>query len=275
MTAVATPEPAAGSAEAGRRPASRVASVSLSLAMRSIVGIRRMPSAFIPSLVMPIFLTLAFSGAFAAVTQLPGFPADDSLNWFVPLAALQGAAFGGLGVSFGAIRDLENGFQDRLLMSPSPRVALLAGPLLAGVIRALIPVVLVCAVGSLGGMRLPGGWLGFLMLGVAAMGVGLAAGGWGMGLAYRIKNMGAAALMQVGIFFVIFLSTAQVPLTVMSGWLHAVARVNPMTNVLRMARQGFLGPVTWDDTWPGLLALAGFCAVTVVFAVRGLRKLVP
>jgi ABC-2 type transport system permease protein len=267
MTATAT-------ATAGE-PAASAPAVSLALAKRSIANIRRLPSAFIPSLVMPIFLTLAFSGAFSAVTDLPGFPTDDSLNWFVPLAALQGAAFGGLGIAFGAIRDLENGFHDRLLMSPSTRLALLVGPLLAGMVRALLPVVLVCVVGSIGGMRLPGGWLGFVTLGVAALGIGLAAGGWGMGLAYRFKSMGAAALMQVGVFFTIFLSTAQVPLTVMSGWLHTVARVNPMTNVFAMARQGFLGEVTWASTWPGLLALAAFCGLAFWFAARGLRSLVP
>lgn len=259
----------ASSAAAGGR------SVSLALARRSIVNIRRLPSAFVPSLVMPIFLTLAFSGAFAAVTGLPGFPTDDSLNWFVPLAALQGAAFGGLGIAFAAIRDLENGFHDRLLMAPTARLALLVGPLLAGTVRALLPVILVCTVGSLGGMRLPGGWLGFVTLGIAAAGIGLAAGGWGMGLAYRFRSMSAAALMQVGVFFTIFLSTAQVPLSVMSGWLHAVARVNPMTKVFALARQGFLGEVTWAATWPGLLALAGFGLLAFWFAARGLRTLVP
>ncbi len=28
-----------------------------------------------------------------------------------------------------------------------------------------------------------------------------------------------------------------------------------VTNVLRMTRQGFIGDVTWTDTWPGLLVL--------------------
>ena len=62
--------------------------------------------------------------------------------------------------------------------------------------------------------------------------------------------------MQVGIFVAMFLSVGQVPLDVMEGWLHTVARLNPMTNMLRMARQGFVGEITWHDTWPGLLVTA-------------------
>jgi hypothetical protein len=48
-----------------------------------------------------------------------------------------------------------------------------------------------------------------------------------------------------------------------------------MTNILALARQGFIGDVTWGQTWPGLIALAGAIAVLGLFAVRGLRSMVP
>lgn len=73
----------------------------------------------------------------------------------------------------------------------------------------------------------------------------------------------------------LFLSTGQVPLDVMEGWLHDVAAVNPFTQILELVRQGFLGPVTWGSTWPGLAALAGTWAVLGIFAARGFRKLIP
>jgi hypothetical protein len=41
------------------------------LVQRSMMRVRRMPSAFIPSLIMPVFQLIAFSGAFGfAVTSL-------------------------------------------------------------------------------------------------------------------------------------------------------------------------------------------------------------
>jgi hypothetical protein len=54
-----------------------------------------------------------------------------------------------------------------------------------------------------------------------------------------------------------------------------VARFNPMTNILALARQGFIGDVTWGQTWPGLIALAGSILVLTLFAVRGLRSITP
>ena len=85
--------------------------------------------------------------------------------------------------------------------------------------------------------------------------------------------MRAAALMQLTFFNAIFLTNAQAPLSVMSGWLHAVARLNPFTNILRLAREGWLGDVTWNATWGGLVSIVGISALTLAFAYRGLAKL--
>ena len=42
-----------------------------------------------------------------------------------------------------------------------------------------------------------------------------------------------------------------------------------MTQIVEAARQGFVGSVTWEDTWPGLLALAGLLALLGALALRG------
>jgi ABC-type multidrug transport system permease subunit len=261
--------------ERERRRGGRAATVATRLASRSVMLIPRVPSTFIPSLVFPVFSVIAFSGAFSALVLLPGFPVPKMIDWILPMTIVQGAAFAGLTTGLGVARDLEGGFFDRLLLAPVRPIALIAGPMLAAVMRAFIPYVLVLAVGLIGGARLPGGLPGAITLLIAAEGAAVIAGGWAVGLALRIKSMKAAAIMQVGIFISIFLSTAQVPLTVMTGWLHTVARVNPTTNILALAREGFIGHVTWAQTWPGLIALAGGIALLGTFAIRGLRSLIP
>jgi ABC-2 type transport system permease protein len=245
------------------------------LTRRSIVALTRLPSAFIPSVIFPIFQIVAFGGAFGAITMLPGFPTDQVLNWFGPLALLQGAGFMGASVGLATTRDIESGFYDRLLLAPTPRWSLLAGPVLGAVVRSLPSTYIVLTVAALGGARLVGSALGLLTLLAASIGVTTLFGFWTLGLAYRFKSQRAAPLMQIGIFVSIFLATAQVPLAAMTGWLHAVARVNPMSNVLRLARVGFLGPVTWEDCWGGLLALAVGTLLTALFAARQFRNLVP
>ena len=80
---------------------------------------------------MPMFFVIAFSGSFSRLSDLPSFPTDNVLNWFVPFAILQGAAFAGFGTGFSTVRDIETGFYDRLLLAPGSRAGLFVGPIIA------------------------------------------------------------------------------------------------------------------------------------------------
>jgi ABC-2 type transport system permease protein len=245
------------------------------LAYRGVLSMIRIPAAIVPVVVMPVFFVLAFSGAFSAITNIPGFPTDNILNWMVPFAVLQGAAFAGFGAAFGAGRDLENGFYDRLLLSPVPRPALVLGPLLYSGIRALLPLSIVLPVGVIGGARMVEWIPGVAMLTLSGIGIAIVAGLWGLGVTYRVRSQRSGPIVQAGIFVALFLSTGQVPIEVMTGWLKWVAERNPFTYILQMARQGFIGGVTWEHTWPGLLSLVILGALLGVFAWRGFRRLVP
>jgi ABC-2 type transport system permease protein len=248
------------------------------LAKRSIRTIRRLPSAFFPALAMPIFNMIVFAGTFFAVTKIPGFPTDRSINWYMPLGIMMGAAFGGVGLGFTAIRDLETGFYDRLRMAPTSRLSLVLGPLSGTLVRITMVTSIVIVLGVALGARFTGGVLGVLCLYIAALGLATIGAGWGLGLAFKFRDMRAAAIMQLSIFLVMFLSSAQVPLSIMDGWLHTVARVNPATNILRLSRVGLViessaDHLSWNAVWGGLLAIAVMASLTLTFAVRNLRKL--
>ncbi|MEM9135133.1 MAG: ABC transporter permease [Actinomycetota bacterium] len=247
--------------------------VIVELVQRNMLAITRVPAAVGPILVMPIFFMIAFAGSYSAITAIPGFPTDNIYNWFVPYACIQGAAFGGIGIGFGTARDLENGFYDRLLLAPAGRRALVLGPLGTSLVRSTFPLVTVLPLGIVLGADWPG-FTGLAMLiltgGIFACCTGL----WALGVVYRLRNQRSLGLVQVGIFATLFLSIGQVPLAVMEGWLHGAARFNPTTNLLRMARQGFLDDgVTWTLTWPGLVASAAMLAGLGLFALTGLRRL--
>ena len=113
---------------------------SRGLALRGLRSIRRLPSAFFPALAMPIFQTIAFSGTFFAITKIPGFPTDRSVNWYLPFACCMGSGFSGVGLGFTTVRDIESGFFDRLRMAPSPRLSLIIGPLFTAWIREALLV---------------------------------------------------------------------------------------------------------------------------------------
>lgn len=256
---------------AGPRPGVHASTrrVSLALIGRTMTRVQRMPSAFIPSLVMPVFQLIAFSGTFGAAVRIIGI---DPMNWYMPLNSIQGASFGALGISFALINDMETGFFDRILMAPVRRSVIVLGSYAAAIVRSIVPITFVVIAAYLGGLTSPGGPLSLLMVVVASIAIALTACGFALGLTFRLRSLGAATITQFAIFFVVFLSTSQVPMSEMSGWLRTCARYNPMTKVLDFARQGYLDQITWHTTWTGLVAMSAMFVLATVYAVTGLRR---
>ena len=70
----------------------------------------------------------------------------------------------------------------------------------------------------------------------------------------------------------ILATTAYAPLELMQGWLQDIARINPMTLVVESVRQGFVGSIAWDETWPGIVALAAMLALFGSLSLRAMGR---
>lgn len=81
--------------------------------------------------------------------------------------------------------------------------------------------------------------------------------------------------MQMGVFLGVFLSTAYTPQPLLDGWLATVARINPVSHVLELARHATVSGIepSVAHSWPGLAALAGMIAAFGVLALLGLRRM--
>jgi ABC-2 type transport system permease protein len=241
------------------------------LMRRALNEILRVPGAAIPGVLAPTIFFLGLTAVFGNLTLLPGFTSDSYQSFLIPISLMQGAGFTGAATGVNLARDIEQGWFDRLLASPAPRGVLLAGLVLSASFRALVPAAVLLAIGFSLGVHWPGpGGLAIAL--VVTMGMAIVAAAWGTTLALRFKSQSAAPLMQAGMLLLILTTTAYAPLELLTGWLQEVARYNPVTQVVEAARQGFVGSVTWGETWPGLLALAGLTALLVALALRGMRR---
>lgn len=232
----------------------------------------RVPGAAIPGVLAPTIFFLGLSAVFGSLVGLRGFEVSNYQSWLIPISLLQGAGFTGAATGVNLARDIEQGWFDRLLLSPAPRPVLLAGLVLSASLRSLIPAAVLLAVGLGIGAEWPGPG-GLALAIVLVMGTGTLAACWGVTIALRFRSQSAAPLMQAGMLILILTTTAYAPLDLLTGWLKEVARYNPVTQVVDTARQGFIGEgVTWAETWPGLVALAAMIAVLAALAVRGMRR---
>lgn len=241
------------------------------LMRRALNEILRVPGAAIPGVLAPTIFFLGLTAVFGNLTLLPGFTTDSYQSFLIPVSLMQGAGFTGAATGVNLARDIEQGWFDRLLASPAPRGVLLAGLVLSASFRVLLPATVLLTVGFALGAHWPGpGGLAIALL--ITMGMAIVAAAWGTTIALRFKSQSAAPLMQVGMLLLILTTTAYAPLALLTGWLQEVARYNPATQIVDAARQGFVGTVSWDETWPGLLALAGLAALLVALALRGMRR---
>jgi ABC-2 type transport system permease protein len=241
------------------------------LMRRALNELLRVPGAAIPGVLAPALFMLGLTGAFGELTELRGFTTDSFLSFILPLSMLQGATFAGAATGVNLARDIEIGWFDRLLVAPISRPALLAGIVLSASLRALLPITGVLTLGLALGADWPGAGGLLVAIALAATFASVAAS-WTVSLALRFKTQAAAPLMQASMFIAVLFTTSYGPQEVLTGWLATVARYNPVTRVVEGVRQGFVGEVTWAETWPALAVLVTLLALFVALALRGLRR---
>jgi ABC-2 type transport system permease protein len=236
--------------------------VSLGLAHRQITVLFKNPSLFIPPMLFPLMNFMAFAGGLSRLRHVPGFDFHGGYTAFqFVFVLLQSAAFGGVFAGFGIARDFERGFARRLLVSAPQRSGIIAGYAIAALVRWAMIAVVLTTVGLIAGMKIGGNGVDlFGMYGLAIIfnQVGLL---WACGVAMRFRSVQAGPLMQTPVFMVLFLAPVYVPLDLLSGWIHAVARLNPLTFILESGRGFIQGEPTQVALAFGLAA-----ALFVVFA---------
>src|SRR5204862_7772152 len=99
------------------------------IAWRSSRRTMRQPAAVIVPLTFPLILLAVNSNGLKAATRLPGFPTHSFLAFFVPFAFLQGALFASSIAGTDLARDIDNGFLNRLALTPIGGASLLLGQL--------------------------------------------------------------------------------------------------------------------------------------------------
>jgi ABC-2 type transport system permease protein len=229
------------------------------------------PSFILPSLLFPLFFFTAFVGGLSRITQVPGFdfPLGYTAFQFV-FVLLQSAAFAGVFTGFGIARDWETGFMRRLMLAAPNRSGILLGYMAAALTRWATVIVVITGVAFAAQMQIGGD--GVDLFGLYALGllVSLAGTLWSAGVAMRLRTQQAFPVMQMPVFILLFFAPVYVPLALLQGWIHGIARVNPITPLLEEGR----GLISGDPNRTllafgiALALIAGFA----LWAIRGLRR---
>jgi ABC-2 type transporter len=249
----------------------RFADVTRGVAWRSIHNTVVNPAILIPSLIFPLFFLIAFAGGLSRISDVPNFHYQPGYTSFqFVFVFLQSAAFGGVFTGFGIARDFDSGFARRLLLSAPRRSGIIAGYTVGALLRWLITGTVVTIAALIAGMNVDGN--GVQLIGLVGLGVAmnLVAALWACGVAMFLRTEQAGALIQMPVFVLLFLAPVYVPLSLLTGWIHTVANLNPVTAVLEAGRGLLAGtPVKVAAAFLGLAVIA---ALLTLFARRGLAS---
>ena len=245
--------------------------VAQGVAWRTIKNVVTNPSILLPSLLFPLFMFTAFAGGLSQVQDLPGFEFEDGYTAFqFVFVLLQSAAFGGVFTGFGVARDFEGGFARRLLLASPRRSGIVLGYAIAAFLRWTIVASAVTVVALVAGMEVSGDPVELVGMYSLALLVNVCGFMWSAGIAMRFRSLQAGPLMQMPVFILLFFAPVYVPLDLLSGAMHAVAVLNPITYVLEAGRSLISGePEQVALAFALAAALAG---ALVLWAFRGLRR---
>lgn len=203
------------------------------ISMRALRGALRDPEAIIPPIFIGAFFFAINVGSLQTVAEsaAPGF---DYKAFQLPTALVLTVT--GLTRALALVLDIQNGYFDKLTLSPARRSALLLGHMFADFVLAMFLTLAVTIVAIVAGVRFETGLLGILGLMVVAGLWSVAYAGVPYALALKTGNPTVVNQSFLIFFPFAFLTSALVPEDALTGWLATVAKFNPVTYLLRGMR---------------------------------------
>jgi ABC-2 type transport system permease protein len=240
---------------------------TMTLAWRATMKMRRNFEQLFDVTIQPLLFTAMFAYIFGGAIS---GSVKDYLPIIIPGLIGQTVLTACVATGVQLREDMDKGVFDRFKVLPIARIAPLAGPMVADLIRYAIASTLTFATGIAMGYRPGGGVLGVLGAIVLAI-----FAGWSLAWIFTwFGTVGKTAQGVQGISLMVmfpltFLSNAFVPTETMPGWLRAFADVNPVSHVISAIRSlANDGQVTGEVGW----ALLGCAAVIAVFAPLSVRS---
>jgi ABC-2 type transport system permease protein len=249
------------------RPAGAFRDV-ITIAGRALRGVPRDLEAVLPPVFIAFFFFVVNIGTLSNLTQgsIEGF---DYKSFEMATAVLLGVT--GVSRAQALVVDVQNGYFDRLLLTPVRRSAILVGHMVADVTVSSMLCIPILGLAFALGIDFRTGALGVVVFIVLAALWSLTFAGFGYAIALKTGNPAAVNSSFLLFFPFLFLTSSYVPREQLSGWLDTVAGWNPVTYLLEGLRSLALTGWEWNELGKALLALLFVFTVSFGLCFAALR----
>jgi ABC-2 type transport system permease protein len=215
------------------------------IARRSIVRTFRQPGVWVPPLTFPLMLMAVNSNGLKAATHLKGFPTTSFLAFFLPFSFMQGALFASGIAGTDLARDIDNGFLNRLALTPVRGGALLLGQIGGAVGLGTIQAVVYLSVALAFGVHISAGVAGAALILLIAILVAVGFGTLGLWIALKTGSGEGVQAQFPLLFFLLLISSMNLPRNLIEvSWFRDLATINPVSYMIEALRS--LVIVGWD-----------------------------
>jgi ABC-2 type transport system permease protein len=218
-------------------------------------------------LMQPLLYLALFGPLLKRIAGLPGFPRGSSWQVFTPGLLVQLGIFGALFVGFGLIAEVRDGVIERMRVTPTSRLALLAGRVLRDVVVLIVQSTVLLVAAYAFGLRAPIGGVALAVLLVAAVGTAFASASYAVALLTGTEDAMASITNSLAVPLLL-LSGILLPMTLAPGWLRTVSNVNPVKHIVDALRALFHGHVVNGTVGVGLAVGAGLIVLGMLFGTR-------
>ena len=250
----------------------------LALTMRWVKRLSREKFSMLFTLVQPMLFWLIFFGnLFQRAADIQVLHAPNYMSFLaagvVVMTVLNNGLAGGVDLLF----DKENGFLERLMVTPIRRTSVILSRFLFVMAITGMQILVILGVAFFFGVHPEAGVLGIGMILLLGMLFGIGLTAISMAMAFSVKSHGDFfSVLGFLSLPMIFLSSALVPLTAMPGWMKTLAWINPMTWVIDAVRPLILSG--WSEAIPQIAIAIGvlliFDALCLYGGARAFRRTV-
>jgi ABC-2 type transport system permease protein len=222
--------------------------------------------------IQPALWLLIYGEVFTRIRAIPTPAGIPYLSYLAPGIMAQSALFIAIFYGIQIIWERDAGVLTKLMVTPTPRSALITGKAFASGVRSVIQGVVVVIIAVLLGVSFTGnplkliaaalilavGSAFFACLSMSIAGVVVA----------RDRLMGIGQAITMPLFFS---SSALYPASIMPGWLQVIAKINPLSYEVEALRGLLIGTAT--TLWLDVAVLAAWTIAGIVCASLLLPRL--
>jgi len=234
----------------------------------------RMPLWSLFSLIQPLLWLIIFGSLFKYFANLPNFPTNTYIDYFVPGVLIMTVLFGSSWAGVSLLREISAGTVDKMLVSPASRTSIVLSRVIHSAAQVVIQALIVLVAAWIMGASTNYNPIYLFLAMLVILFLGIAFASLSNGLAMMLQREEPLVILgNLMTLPLMFFSSAMVPQQFMPGWIHTLSLINPIEYAVDAVRAALSPTPNLGDFYIGFFVTFGFALATLYWSISAFRAI--